>query len=109
LAAARSVRGVGRFGQPINNTAGWVQVNVHPPAAPAGGVGCGIDAPRERDIIDVSNNPNARLRNRSCAIYGIIRPAGPVFIGAEARRIETKYASGTFVNNHFNLAFGFEF
>ena len=34
---------------------------------------------------------------------------GPLFLGAEYRRIETRYASGSVANNHLNLSFGFEF
>jgi hypothetical protein len=98
-------QGVGASGRPVRNTAGWAQINVKAPGIWSTGVGCGIDDPRDEDI----QNDIGRLRNAACAAYAIARPGGPVFIGAEARRMSTRYTSGSAVNNHFNVAFGFEF
>lgn len=95
---------VGRGNVPLDDRGGWAQVNVEANALVRVGAGCGIDAPAESDVI-----PGGRLRNRACAGYGIFRPSGPLFFGAEFRRIDTKYASGSLANNHFNLAAGFEF
>jgi hypothetical protein len=39
----------------------------------------------------------------------LTRPGGPIFIGGEYRRLETRYGSGTFANNHINVSLGFEF
>jgi hypothetical protein len=39
----------------------------------------------------------------------IVRPAGPLLLGMEYRRMETRYAVGTFADDHLNLATGFEF
>jgi len=97
---------IGAGGRPIRNEAAWVQVNVRPTPVLSGGAGCGIDDPRDADVLQ---DANGRLQNTACAVYAIIRPAGPVFIGAEMRRIETRYVGARFANNHLNLAMGFEF
>jgi len=55
------------------------------------------------------NDVTARLRNTSCAGYVLAKPAGPVFVGFEARRMATQYVNARYDNNHFNLALGFEF
>ena len=68
------------------------------------GVGCGVDRPSEGAV-----PAGGRLRNQACAGYTIIRPGGPIFLGAEFRRLETKYATGSVANNHLNFAAGFEF
>jgi hypothetical protein len=102
-------QGIGRAGRAVRNTAGWGQLNFHPPGELAAGVGCGVDEPRRSDLTDGVINPAARLQNRMCAVYATVRPAGPVFVGAEVRRIETRYNAGVFSNNHFNIAIGFEF
>lgn len=107
LGGGAIAQGVGMNGKPVRNDAGWAQLNVHPPASAwSGGVGCGQDHPRASDLpIDGT----ARLRNTSCATYVLAKPAGPVFVGLEARRTATQYASARYDNNHFNLAIGFEF
>lgn len=99
-------QGVGVGGQPIRNNAGWAQINLRPPGALSGGAGCGIDDPRDEDVV---KDLTGRLQNTACAAYMIVRPAGPVFVGAEVRRIDTRYVGATFVNHHLNLAVGFEF
>lgn len=109
----RGLRGLGgggisqnvdRFASPLRDAGGWAQLNVDAHHMVKLGAGCGVDVPREADVL-----AGGRLRNASCAGYTIIRPAGPVFLGAEFRRIETKYTQGTFANDHVNLSFGFEF
>jgi hypothetical protein len=97
-------QGIGRQGLPVRNHAGWVQINLTPPFGWSGGAGCGIDAPRESDLA-----AGARLRNRACAAYAMARPAGPIFLGAEVRRLATRYAAGTTADTHLSLAMGFEF
>lgn len=99
-------QGIGAGGRPIRNDAGWVQVNLRAPSIWSGGAGCGIDDPRDGDVLQ---DANGRLQNTACAAYAIVRPAGPVFVGAEVRRIETRYIGARFANNHLNLAMGFEF
>jgi hypothetical protein len=102
-------QGVGRDGRPVQNTAGWAQLNLRPLSQWQLGGGCGVDDPDDTDIPDVSVNANGRLRNMACAVYTIVRPAGPLFVGAEVRRLETKYSVRSFLNHHLNLAIGFEF
>ena len=109
----RGLRGLGgggisqnlsRTGTPLEDSGGWGQVNVDANALVRVGAGCGVDEPHGGDVA-----PGGRLRNRACAGYTIIRPGGPLFVGAEYRRIETRYASGSVANNHLNLSLGFEF
>ena len=109
----RGLRGLGgggisqnisRVGVPLEDRGGWAQVNYDATALVKLGAGCGIDEPRPADVAS-----GGRLRNSACSGYTIVRPAGPLFFGAEFRRISTKYTSGTFADNHVNLAMGFEF
>ena len=109
----RGLRGLGgggigqnlsRTGLPLEDSGGWGQVNVKASSLLRIGAGCGADEPHGSDVI-----AGGRLRNQACAAYTIVRPAGPLVIGAEYRRIETRYASGSVANNHLNLSFGFEF
>ena len=93
-----------RSGSPLEDSGGWGQVNLEAHRLVRLGAGCGVDEPQESGVSE-----GGRLRNQSCAGYTIIRPAGPLFLGAEVRQIQTRYASGTRSNNHINLSFGFEF
>lgn len=85
---------------PLTTTGGWLQLNARPTAAIQTGVGCGADHP-ERGML--------RRRNDACATYLTLRHAGPLFWGAEFRRLRTEYTSGRFTNDHVTLAAGFEF
>ena len=69
------------------------------------GAGCGVDAPRG------ALNPAAapRQRNNVCEGHAILRPEGPLLVGLTYRRTRTRYAAGPFVNDHVNLAFGYQF
>ena len=93
-----------RSGLPLDDRGGWGQLNLVASPFAQGGAGCGVDTPAESDV-----GANGRLRNQACAAYTIIRPAGPLFIGAEVRRIDTRYASGSVAATHLNLSVGFEF
>jgi hypothetical protein len=42
-------------------------------------------------------------------VYATVRPGGPLFIGAEMRRLRTEYLSGRYTNDYVTLAAGFEF
>lgn len=95
---------VGRSGAPLDDGGGWAQLNVEATTAIRLGAGCGVDRPSEGAVPS-----GGRLRNQACAGYTIIRPGGPIFLGAEFRRLETKYATGSVANNHLNFAAGFEF
>ncbi len=109
----RGLRGLGgggigqnlsRTSTPLDDRGGWLQLNLEATSSLRIGAGCGVDRPSESDV-----PVNGRLRNQSCAGYFISRPAGPLFLGAEYRRLETKYASGSLANNHISVAVGFEF
>jgi hypothetical protein len=79
---------------------GWAQLNLRPTSAWRLGGGCGTDQPHQ---------VGTRRRNDSCAGYAIVRPGGPLFFGAEYRRIRTSYATARFSNDHVTFAAGFEF
>jgi hypothetical protein len=95
---------IGRLNKPLDDRGGWAQINVEANAMVRLGAGCGIDKPEESDVL-----AGGRLRNQACSGYTIIKPGGPLFLGAEFRRIETKYAAGTLGNNHLSISAGFEF
>jgi len=61
-----------------------------------------VDRPRAAD------RP-VRQRNLAFESHVIMRPAGPLLVGLEYRRMETTYAAGTVADDHVNLAMGFEF
>jgi hypothetical protein len=88
---------------PLSTTGGWAQMNLHPVFAWRVGVGCGTDQPKALAA------PAARLRNDACAGYTIYRPSGPLFLGAEFRRLRTGYTAGRVASDHVTLALGFEF
>ena len=84
----------------LRSAGGWGQINVNPNTLVQLGAGCGGDHPH-----DVAT----RRRNDACATYLSVRPSGPLFVGAEWRRLRTEYASARFTNDHVTLATGFEF
>ena len=104
--------GGGGIGQSIGATnaaivgvGGWAQLNVTPSSIWGFGVGCGADDPDDLDLA-----PGARRRNASCGAHFVTHPSGPLVLGLEARRIVTSYSGGRrFINDHLNIAFGFEF
>lgn len=91
-------------GQPVRSTGAWGQLNVKPTAHVTLGGGYGQDDP-----VDAGLSATARLKNTVSELHLHLRPAGPVVLGLEARRMATTYASGTVKNTHVNLAVGFEF
>lgn len=91
-------------GGPLKDSGFWGQLSVEPIPAFRFGGGCGADRPDEATLPST-----ARLHNQSCSGFTIIRPGGPIFIGGEFRRIETRYTDFTYANNHFNISMGFEF
>ena len=84
----------------LETTGGWAQVNARLGALIRGGAGCGVDHP---------DGAPTRLRNESCAAHLTLRPSGPLFFGAEMRRIRTAYSSSRYVSDNVTLAAGFEF
>lgn len=93
--------GVG--GVPVHSKGGWGQLNVRPRAGWMFGGGCGLDDPDDADV-----PATGRFRNFVCEGHVEWRP-GPLVLGFEFRRLETRYEAGDFVVNHLNLATGFRF
>lgn len=91
-------------GGPLKDSGFWGQLSIEVNPAFRFGGGCGADKPDEATLPST-----ARLHNQSCSGYTIIHPGGPIFIGGEFRRIETRYTDFTYANNHFNISLGFEF
>lgn len=91
-------------GQPVQSSGAWGQLNVKPTAHVTLGGGLGQDDPDDKGL-----SATARLKNVVSEVHLHLRPAGPVVLGLEARRMATTYASGTVKNTHVNLAAGFEF
>jgi hypothetical protein len=83
----------------LRSTGGWAQLNVRLIESVRVGAGCGGDHPEAMAL---------RRRNDACAGYALFRP-GPLFVGAEFRRLRTGYANNRFTNDHVTLAAGFEF
>jgi hypothetical protein len=86
----------------LHTKGGWAQLNLRPTFGLRLGAGCGVDHPE-------SQSPVARRRNDACAAYAIFRPTGPLFFGAELRRLRTEYSTARYTNDHVTLAAGFEF
>ena len=89
------------LGPALRDIAGWFQLNVQPHPTLATGAGCGFDAVN-------SNDRPVRRHNSACALHGVIRPMQPVFLAAEFRWLQTRYAERSYRGRHFNLALGFE-
>jgi hypothetical protein len=97
-------QGFGLNGVPVRTRGAWGQVNFKPGTRVVLGGGYGFDDPRDEDLA-----PGSRLKNVAEEAHLHIRPAGPLVIGFEYRRIETTYSTGKLVNDHLNLSLGFEF
>jgi hypothetical protein len=91
-------------GAVIRSRGAWGQLNVKPTSRVVIGGGFGFDDPRDGDLL-----PGSRLKNTAVEGHLHIRPAGPLVIGFEYRRLETTYSIGKLANDHLNIAFGFEF
>lgn len=89
------------LGPALRDAAGWAQLIVAPGSVLGGGAGCGIDDP------DDAAEP-LRRRNTVCAAHLLWRPGGTLIAGLEYRRASTRYAARAYVNDHLNLALGFE-
>jgi hypothetical protein len=97
-------QGFGVNGVPIRSRGAWAQLNIKPSSRVVIGGGYGFDDPRDEDLL-----PGSRLKNTAIEGHLHLRPAGPLVIGLEYRRLETTYAIGKLANDHLNLALGFEF
>ncbi len=106
--------GIGRntspvTGEPLDDTGGWAQLTLRPTPLWDVGVSAGYDRPDEAQLD--ATDATQRLRNLTYAAHTVWQPAGPLVVGAEVRRIETKYggSTGTVTNTHINLQTGFRF
>ena len=88
------------IGDPLSNTAGWLQLNAQLRPSLIAGTGCGTDR--------VHNGLPARQRNTACATHIAWRPASPLLVGFEYRHIATRGPGGVFRTGHFSLSFGIE-
>jgi hypothetical protein len=91
-------------GAAVRTRGGWGQINLRPRPEWMFGGGCGIDDPKDADVL-----PNGRFRNFVCEGHVEWRPPGPLVFGFEFRRLQTRYQAGDFTVNHLNLAAGFRF
>jgi hypothetical protein len=90
------------LGPPINDQAGWTQLNAQFLPTLLGGVGCGID------VADQADRP-IRTRNTVCETNLLWRPSEPFFVGLEYRGVATKYDTGATGHvRQLNLGLGFE-
>jgi len=97
----RAADGATTLGPVIRDAAGWAQLNVHPSTTVVSGVGCGVDVARTAD------RP-IRRRNTVCAAHALWRPAQPIVVGLEYRRLRTRYETAAYSGSHLNLTLGFE-
>jgi hypothetical protein len=91
-------------GVPIHSTGVWGQVNLKPTTRVTLGGGFGLDDPDNKDLA-----AGARLKNEVTEAHLHLRPAGPLVLGFEYRRMQTTYSTGKLVNDHLNVAVGFVF
>src|SRR5213078_176770 len=94
----------GAGGVPVRTKGGWGQLNLRPRAGWMFGGGCGIDDPKDADVL-----ASGRFRNFVCEGHVQWRPPGPLVFGFEFRRLNTRYQAGDFTVNHLNLAAGYTF
>jgi hypothetical protein len=100
--------GIGQYagtgGAPVHTKGGWGQLNIVPRREWMFGGGCGIDDPKDADVL-----AGGRFRNLVCEGHVEWRPPGPLLFGFEFRQLKTRYQTGDFTANHLNLAAGFRF
>jgi hypothetical protein len=94
----------GVSGEPVHSTGAWGQLNVTPATRVTLGAGYGFDDPDDADL-----TAGARLRNVATEVHLHLRPAGPLVLGFEYRRLATTYTAGPLTNDHLNIAVGFVF
>lgn len=94
----------GVSGEPVFSRGAWGQLNLKPTRRVTLGGGMGVDDPDNADL------PAAgRRRNVTMAIHALVRPGGPLILGAEYRKMTTTYAAGAVSNDHLNVSIGFVF
>jgi hypothetical protein len=72
----------GAGGAPVRTRGGWGQLNMRPRRYWMFGGGCGIDDPKDSDVL-----PTGRFRNFVCEGHVEWRPPGPLLFGFEYRRL----------------------
>ena len=97
-------QGLGVGGAPVRTRGGWGQLNLQATPRLLIGGGMGFDDPEDADIA-----AGGRIRNATTEAHLHWRPAGPLVLGFEWRRIATDFTVGSRTAQHLNLAFGFEF
>lgn len=102
-------QGFGPGGVPVRTQGLWAQLNVQASTRVLFGVGGGFDDPRTGDVAIGGREHNGVIES-----HLHWRPAGPLVLGLEWRRLSTGYrqaAASPAVSrtDHLNLAFGFEF
>lgn len=103
---------VARASVPLRTRGGWAQLNVRYLELLTVGAGFGVDAPRGPYTAATAALTNAAAPRRRNAVFeghAILRPGGPVLVGLTYRRTRTSYAAGPLVNDHVNLAIGYQF
>jgi hypothetical protein len=94
----------GKNGAVVRGRGAWGQANLKPTRRVIVGAGYGFDDPNDDDLATT-----ARLKNTALESHLIVRPAGPLVLSAEWRRLTTTYAARAYSNDHLNLGVGFEF
>jgi hypothetical protein len=90
------------YAPPLDDQAGWAQLNAQLHMTLLAGAGCGVD------VVDGADRP-ARRRNSVCMGHLLWRPSEPIVVGLELRRIATEFDSGAVGRaTHVNLGVGFE-
>jgi hypothetical protein len=110
--AAGTTPAVQRASVPLRTRGGWAQVNARYLQLLTVGAGAGVDAPRgpyTAATAPLTNAAAPRRRNNVFEAHAVVRPDGPVFGGLTYRRTRTRYAAGPLVNDHVNLALGYQF
>ncbi|MDF1506315.1 hypothetical protein PYV61_25390, partial [Roseisolibacter sp. H3M3-2] len=91
----------GAVGAPLRDAAAWGQLNWRAHPTLLSGAGCGVNAVAPEEL-------PARRRNVGCAAHLAWRPVQPLLVGAEWRRLRTRYDGVTYGAHHLNLALGVE-
>ncbi len=99
----------GAQGVPLRTHGGWAQLNVRPVREWMFGGGCGLDDPKDEDVLGASLTGVGRLKNVVCEGHAEWRPPGPLVFGFEWRRLKTTWTKGAFTANHLNLAAAYRF
>jgi hypothetical protein len=87
-------------GDPLTDTAGWLQLNAQWHPSWVAGMGCGTDR--------VHGARADRRRNTVCASHVTWRPAQPLLFSLEYRDLATRFSDGRRQAGHWNIALGID-